>query len=227
MRSLRGIPDPTLALIVVFCSLTSVGAFLLDAFGLLEMPFTISFVSLPALVVTLVIAVWAGRFGRQHFLRRLYVGSVAGLLATLAYDALRAAIMVAVPGDFDPFRSHPNFGALILDTDPSTTSAHVTGWAYHFWNGISFGIVYVMLAGGARFWYALAWALALETATIVIYPNVFDISRSDWMFVSVSFAGHAVYGLGLGILSREWLTHIPWPRATWRLAMPDFRRGLT
>jgi hypothetical protein len=225
-RAVR-IPDPTLTIIVVLCSLTSVGAFLLEAFGLVGMPFTISFVSLPALLVTLVVAVWAGRLGRQHFLRRLYIGLVAGLIATLAYDAIRAAIMLAYPGDFNPFRSHPNFGALILDTSPETTAAHLAGWAYHFWNGISFGIIFVMLAGGARFYYALIWALALETATITIYPNVFDVSRSDWAFVSVSFLGHAVYGLTLGVLSREWLTHHAWPQRVWQISVPNLIRGLS
>jgi hypothetical protein len=227
MTNTLRLQDPTLTIIVVVCSLTSVGAFLLDAFGLLAMPFTISFISLPALLVTLVVAVWAGRFGRQYFLRRLYIGLVAGLIATLAYDAIRATIMVGYPGDFNPFRSHPNFGALILDTSPATTAAHLTGWAYHFWNGISFGIIFVMLAGGVRFYYALIWALALETATVTIYPNVFDISRSDWMFVAVSFIGHAVYGLTLGVLSREWLTHQPWPRDVWQVPMPNLRRGLS
>ena len=135
--------------------------------------------------------------------------------------------MVAHPGDFDPFRSHPNFGALILDTSPATSAAHIAGWAYHFWNGISFGIIFVMLAGGARFYYALVWALALETATVTIYPNVFDISRSDWMFVAVSFIGHAVYGLTLGVLGREWLTHQPWPQRIWQLPTPNLARGLS
>jgi len=215
-----------LTAIVVVCSLTSVGAFLLDVAELLAMPFTITAISLPALVLTLALSVWAGRVGRLLFLRRLYAGFAAGLVATLAYDAVRGAIMLAVPGDFNPFRALPNFGALILDTSAQTTGAHVAGWLYHFWNGISFAVNYALVAGGARFYYAFVWAMFLETMTLLVYPNAFAVSRSDAAFVGVSFVGHAVYGTTMGVLCRQWLSEGAMRGRPWSLAVPDWKRAL-
>lgn len=219
------VDDPVLSLVVAACSLMSVAAFLFEAFGWIAMPFMISFVSLPALVATLALAVWAGRVGRLDFLRRLYLGVVIGLLATLVYDGLRAIIYFATPASFDPFRAHPNFGALILDTSPHTTAATAAGWAYHFWNGVSFAVIFVMVAAGQRWYWALLWAMALETATVLVYPNVFEVNRTDVAFISVSFAGHAAYGTTMGVLGREWLAYRPRGESLWALSMLNVRRG--
>jgi hypothetical protein len=219
--------DPVLSVIVAVCSLMSVGAFLLDAFGIVGMPFTLSAVSFPALVLTVALAVWAGRMRRYDFLRRLYMGLVIGLIATLVYDALRGVVYVLTPTDFNPFRAHRNFGALILDTSPHTTGALVAGWVYHFWNGISFAVIFTMLAPGRPWYWALTWAMALETATVLVYPNVFGIDRTDIAFLSVSFAGHAAYGTTMGLLGREWLGLRAGRGSPWALSWPNLRRAFT
>jgi hypothetical protein len=69
----------------------------------------------------------------------------------------------------------------------------------------------------------VAWALALETATIITYPNLFDIDITRAGFISVSLIGHAVYGVTLGALAREWLR--PDIDGTWTLPRPNLRRG--
>jgi hypothetical protein len=219
--------DPLLSIIVAVSAFTSVAAFLLDAFGVVGMPFTLSAVSFPALVLIVALTVWAGRVGRYDFLRRLYAGLVIGLLATLVYDALRAIIYVLSPADFNPFRAHRNFGALILNTSPHTTSALTAGWVYHFWNGISFAVMFTMLAAGRRWYWALLWAMALETATVVVYPNAFEVDRTDIAFLSVSFAGHAAYGTTMGLLSREWLGRPRPGSSPWAIWWPNLRRAFS
>lgn len=222
-----GSADRLLRGVVVAASAAGVGAFVLDAYDVVAMPFTISFVALPGLLVTLALAAWAGRVGKWRFLRRLYVGVVAGLMATFAYDAMRLVVATATPASFDPFRAHPNFGALMLGTSPETTAALLAGWAYHFWNGISFGVMYALVAGGARYRWAVAWALTLETATIVVYPTVFELQRGDLGFVGVSVVGHLVYGIVLGILCRNWLGgDTDWSRPG-RLRRPNLEVGLS
>ncbi len=80
-------------------------------------------------------------------------GALAGLVATLALEAVR------YPGfrlGFMPGNLPDLMGVLLLDRFAEGPSAGSTlaGYAYHFWNGISFGIIFAVLAGrrhGQRF----------------------------------------------------------------------------
>ena len=214
---LERLTDPALTLLVLGCTAAGIGAFLLDVVGIVRMPWTLSFVSLPALVAVIAIAVWARRVAREPFFNRLVVGLVAGIIATLAYDAVRWAIQETAPLDYDGFRSINIFGSLILSRPESAVSARVAGWTYHFWNGVSFGVMYALVAGPARWYWGLAWGMSLELMMISIYPVAFAIQRSDPAFLAISMTGHAAYGAVLGLLCERWCDRGPLPmrRAAW------------
>jgi len=215
--SLGRLSDPALTLLVLGCTAAGIGAFLLDVAGIVRMPWTISFVSLPALVLVIAIAVWARRVARRPFFNRLVVGLVAGLIATLAYDGVRWAIQETAPLDYDGFRSINIFGSLILSKPETALDARIAGWTYHFWNGVSFGVMYALVAGPARWYWGLAWGLALELMMISIYPVAFAIQRSDPAFLAISMTGHAAYGAVLGLLAERWCDRAPLPvrRSAW------------
>lgn len=214
---LEWLTDPALTLLVLGCTAAGIGAFLLDVAGIVAMPWTISFVSLPALVVVVAIGVWAQRVARQPFFNRLAVGVIAGFIATLAYDGVRWAIQETAPLDYDGFRSISIFGSLILSKPETALDARIAGWTYHFWNGISFGVMYALVAGPARWYWGLAWGMALEMMMIGIYPVAFAIQRSDPAFLAISMTGHAAYGAVLGLLAERWCDRVPLPlrRAAW------------
>ena len=214
---LEWLTDPALTILVLSCTAAGIGAFLLDVAGIVAMPWTISFVSLPALVVVVAIGVWAQRVARQPFFNRLAVGVIAGFIATLAYDGVRLAIQETAPLDYDGFRSINIFGSLILSKPETALDARIAGWTYHFWNGISFGVMYALVAGPARWYWGLAWGMALEMMMIGIYPVAFAIQRSDPAFLAISMTGHAAYGAVLGLLAERWCDRVPLPlrRAAW------------
>ena len=214
---LEWLTDPALTLLVLGCTAAGIGAFLLDVAGIVAMPWTISFVSLPALVVVVAIGVWAQRVARQPFFNRLAVGVIAGFIATLAYDGVRLAIQETAPLDYDGFRSINIFGSLILSKPETALDARIAGWTYHFWNGISFGVMYALVAGPARWYWGLAWGMALEMMMIGIYPVAFAIQRSDPAFLAISMTGHAAYGAVLGLLAERWCDRgrVPVRRAAW------------
>ena len=201
---LEWLTDPALTLLVLGCTAAGIGAFLLDVAGIVAMPWTLSFVSLPALVVVVAIGVWAQRVARQPFFNRLAVGVIAGFIATLAYDGVRLAIQETAPLDYDGFRSISIFGSLILSKPETALDARIAGWTYHFWNGISFGVMYALVAGPARWYWGLAWGMALEMMMIGIYPVAFAIKRSDPAFLAISMTGHAAYGAVLGLTAERW-----------------------
>ena len=202
--ALDTLSDPALTLLVVGCTAAGIGAFLLDVAGIVRMPWTLSFVSLPALVLVIAIAVWAQRVSREPFFNRLLAGLVAGFIATLAYDGVRWALQETAPLDYNGFRSISIFGSLILSKPESALDARIAGWTYHFWNGISFGVMYALVAGPARWYWGLAWGMALELMMISIYPVAFAIQRSDPAFLAISMTGHAAYGAVLGLLAERW-----------------------
>ena len=147
----------------------------------------------------------------------------AGLIATLAYDLFRLPFVSArkwgiaslVP-PLDLFKVFPRFGAMILGQpveQPSySPTAHLIGWAYHFSNGLTFGVMYTAMIGeGARrpWGWAVLMAVGLELAMLLTpYPHVFGIQVGA-VFVAVTLAAHLIFGLVLGLLT-HWLSGV-WP----------------
>ncbi len=111
----RRLPSP--ALIAVGTAALSLGilAFLLDAAGWIGMPFTLTFVSLPGLLVVVVLAVYARRADEALVWGRLKNGLWAGLAGTLVYDALRGAVQLSGIFHYNAFRAIPLFGSLMTE----------------------------------------------------------------------------------------------------------------
>lgn len=182
----------------------SILALLLHAAGWLPMYFMIDVLGAPSIVLLLALGVYARRINEPVFLNRLFVGAWAGLLATFAYDGIRYVLWQANVFSFNPFISHPIFGTLITGLAESTTTAIVVGWAYHFWNGIGFGIMYTLVAGRARWWYAIVWALFLEIGWLTALPSALNFSLNREL-VALSLIGHTAYGIVLGLLARRFI----------------------
>ncbi len=91
------------------------------------------------------------------------VGLAAGALATVALEAIR------LPGfwlGFMPGNLPRLMGVLLLNqfaTGPSLKS-DIAGWAYHFWNGASFGLIYVLVFGTCRRWVGTVLGILLGWA---------------------------------------------------------------
>lgn len=156
-------------------------AILVHTFGPLSMSFTVPFVALPTAIV-LAGAVLVGR-GRRDRLRvfseRVIAGGAAGLLATLGYDAVRLGIRAAVPFEFDPFSAQYVFGGLMTGLPNGDPVAQVAGWAYHFWNGITFGVMYAVVRPRGGWATGLGWGLTLEALMLAAYPAFLEARLDD------------------------------------------------
>lgn len=168
-------------------------------------------VYLPAMLALVgVILHSRGRFPSLH--RRILVGLGAGLVATLALDAVRQAGVIHswLPGD-----SPVMFGRM------ATASAafavfYSVGLLVHYMNGASFGLIYAFVWGkrnsarNALFW-AVAWALVLELGMMTGPPmgpmvGLFGKAFAWPQLFLVTLAAHLLFGLTLGILSQHFLT---------------------
>ncbi len=132
------------------------------------------------------------------------VGAAAGVLATLAYDAVRWLLVTLLHWTFWPFDVFPIFGQAIGGTGLSSTQAIALGMLYHYTNGVMFAVAYTILFGTAGWWAGILWALGLEALMLSVYPGWLH-PKAFGEFVSVSMLGHVAYGAVIGSLGRAWL----------------------
>lgn len=142
-------------------------------------------------------------------------GLAAGAIATLALEAVR------LPGfflGFMPGNLPRLMGVLLLNQfalGPSAKS-DLAGWAYHFWNGASFGLIYVLILGTCRRWMGTAFGILLGIG-FMLSPVVsalgvgfMGLEFSKGFPITVTLA-HAAFGAVLGWLTAAWLGFIESP----------------
>ena len=185
---------------------TSGAGLIAATFLAIPLSFTAPFIVLPTAAVLVGIAM-AGRgdHARLHaFSRVIVVGAVAGVLATVAYDVSRPILRTVLGFTFDPFRAIHIFGELITGRPAGDAWAEVAGWTYHFWNGISFGMMFALVRpkGGAIS--GFLWAEFLQVLMMAVYPAFLKARLDDPGFLTLGIAGHGLYGIVLGVLVARW-----------------------
>lgn len=171
------------------------------------------FIFVPALIVLVVWALYDWQKGHGRLAQAVWIGLVGGLLAAMAYDVFRLPFVYSrqwglssVVPPMNLFKVFPRFGAMILgqplEQDQYSTSASLLGWAYHFSNGATLGVMYLAMIGDAvrRHWsWAVLMAVGLELGMLLTpYPQVFGIAVTA-QFVAVTMAAHGIFGVGLGL----------------------------
>ena len=166
--------------------------------------------SIGMLAIVIAITFWRGHRVLGH---RLVAGAAAGAVATLGLEAIRMTSFHfgGMPGDMPRL-----LGVLLTDRfmlGPSTFS-DVSGFAYHFWNGACFGLIFsVVLGKRSSVWtliYGQLIGLGFLASPAVVAMGVgFFASQMPVMIVTVILA-HLVYGLLLGFVLRRWLPECTW-----------------
>jgi hypothetical protein len=142
--------DPLLFLLTLGAAATSIAALLLQLAGIIRMPYTLSFMTAPGMIFLLGVQILAGRAGRPLIVNRLRVGLVAGLIGLVVYNGTRWVMGTLLSLTTSPLYSIFIFGSLITAKPADSMIAAVAGWLYHISNGITFGVMYTLLAGPAR-----------------------------------------------------------------------------
>jgi hypothetical protein len=132
--------------------------------------------------------------GRIARLTKRAIG--AGVAATLAYDATRFGIVAIAQWDIRPFFAIPRFGEQFVGTTAPEPVQWLVGLLYHQLNGIGFAVAYALVARRPRWGTAVGWALALEAAMVVMYPQWLGINITK-EFTMVSLGGHLAWGSAL------------------------------
>jgi len=203
-------------LIVFLLAATSLACLLADFYGICSMKLFTVAVFLPAMVLLMALGVFDFERGNGRLAAAVLIGAIAGLAAAVAYDVFRLPFVFArqwgiasVVPPLNLFKVFPAFGAMILGQPVQqaaySTTVSLIGWAYHFSNGMTIGVMYLALIGDARrrHWaWAIAVAVGLELGMLLTpYSRVFRIPVTV-NFVAVTMSAHAVFGVCLGLAAR-------------------------
>jgi hypothetical protein len=142
-------------------------------------------------------------------------GLAAGAVATIALEAIRlhGFWLGFMPGNLPRL-----MGVLLLDqfTAGPSLKSDIVGWAYHSWNGASFGLIYVLVFGTCRRWvgavFGVLIGLGFMLSPVVSSLGVgfLGLKFSRGFPVTVTVA-HAAFGLALGWLYAFWLGFVESP----------------
>ncbi len=137
-------------------------------------------------------------------------GMLAGLIATVALEIFREAgfRLGWMPGDLPRL-----MGVIMLEqfaTGPDLKS-DLAGWAYHFWNGGMFGLIFSLLIGKCKLWQGVLYGLLIGVG-FMLSPVVkslgigfFGVDFKDgYQFALTVTVAHAAFGLALSFLLIKW-----------------------
>ncbi len=188
------------------------GALLAKVYGVASMQTVTLWVFLPCAIGLLLAWLWGRRGGPSELADALVIGSLGGLIGTFGYDLIRVPFMLAGLRVFAPIEA---YGVWIASAAQSSVWTDLTGWAYHFSNGITFGVMYALVARGRHWGWAVGWAMVLETIALVSpFGTIFNLSGNPTA-IGIAYLGHVAYGVPLGLLvqrweqTRSWLSTVP------------------
>jgi len=167
------------------------------------MPFFLTFFGVPSVLGLFLLAAYARRINAKVFLNCLWVGLVAGLIGTLAYDGARWILTASNVFDYNGFKAILIFGSWITGQETHEVGAIWAGWIYHFWNGLSFGVFYTLMLGRRHWLFGVGYGLVMEVCMLGLFPMFVQVT-DQFDFIMLSLIGHVFYGLGLGLFAQRY-----------------------
>jgi hypothetical protein len=79
------------------------------------------------------------------------------------------------------------------------TPADFVGYAYHYWNGASFAVVYALVFGRTPWWGPLLYSVLFIDTGMMVFMRV-AMGPLTWGIGLVALFAHVVFGLILGVL---------------------------
>jgi len=193
-----------LRLIAVACAAVSGLSLVAHVLGFLPMPYFLEVFGIPSVFMLFALAAWARWVDAGIFVNGLGVGLWAGCVATAAYDGVRFLVERGHWFGYSGFVPILMFGSWITGQPTSSLAAKIAGWTYHYWNGVTFGIIYALTFGRRHWLFGIGYGIVLECCMLGLFPLFVPISRK-LDFIAISMIGHVAYGAVLGVLAQKYL----------------------
>jgi len=168
---------------------------------------------LPAIAVLLTTLLFARVRGYTRLVNRVLAGAAAGIIATAGLEAVRMYSFHhgGMPGDLPRL-----MGVLLTDqfmVGPSPFS-DTMGYAYHYWNGASFGIVFAVILGRKTVLWGIAYGLVIGTVFLMSPPvdalGIGFMGKDMPTMPLTVYIAHLAYGGILGWLCHRWVKNEGW-----------------
>jgi hypothetical protein len=184
---------PLTALAVIALAATSIGALLAELYDVTTMARFTWVITTPSLLALAVLS--RSTLPNQELKKRIQVGAVGGIVGTLGYDLVRIPFAVAGYRLFAPIDS---YGLLIAGADMSSPTSDTLGWLFHLSNGVTFGIMYAVVAARRHWAAGVAWGLILESAVVFSpFRERYGLSGQN-VSIAIAYGAHVAYGFPLG-----------------------------
>ncbi|MCG2462683.1 hypothetical protein K8352_18115 [Flavobacteriaceae bacterium F89] len=170
---------------------------------------------IPSVVLIFVLVLASHMLKFTTLKRQIITGIIAGITGTVGLEIFRIiGFRIGwMPGDLPKL-----MGVLLLDQfalGPNTTS-NIAGWAYHFWNGAAFGIIFSVLVGRGKIWIGalygflvgIGFMLGPVVKSLGIGAFGFQFKDGYQFFIVVSVA-HIAFGAVLGWLVYKMNSGVP------------------
>jgi hypothetical protein len=197
--------EQVLRLSLVACASVSLGALVAHVLGVLAMPFFLEVFGIPSLLAIYALAAFAKKINAGMLTAGLWVGLWAGLAATVVYDGVRFIVERGHLFGYNGFVPILMFGSWITGRPTTSAAAKVVGWAYHYWNGATFGVIYTLTLGRKRWLWGVGYGIVMECCMLGLFPLFLRVTNKI-DFIAVSMIGHLAYGAALGLLAQKYLT---------------------
>lgn len=174
-------------------------------FSLLVIRFLIPSIALIFLVIGM------SKYLKYEDVVRLSInGIAAGLISTVALEVFRESgfRLGTMPGDLPRL-----MGVLMLNQFASGPDiwSDLAGWAYHFWNGAAFGLIFSLILGQSKLWQGLVYGLLIGVVFMIspvvksLGIGLFGIEfKNGYQFALTVTIAHAAFGLALTLILKSW-----------------------
>ncbi len=136
--------------------------------------------------------------------QQIYNGMLAGLVATIGLEIVREIgfRLGGMPGDMPKL-----MGVLLLNRFAEGPGfwSNVAGWAYHFWNGACFGIIFSLFFGRPKIWSGIVYGFfigigfMISPVTRTLGIGAFGFQFKDgYQFITTVTLAHIAFGSILG-----------------------------
>jgi len=182
------------SVLAVALAATSIGALLADLYGLTSIATFARWLTLPAMIGLVVLgSIRRPELGEVQ--RRIRVGAVGGIAGIIGYDLVRIPFAAAGMRVFAPIDS---YGLLILNGHMASPWSNTVGWLFHLSNGITFGIMYAVVAARRHWGWGVLWGVTLETF-VIVSPFVERYALAGQATqITLAYGAHVAFGYPLG-----------------------------
>ena len=207
------------ATVIALAAATAAGAllFAIAASGVISLPSIIYHVAVPAAIVLALVLIAATAARWQRLAAGIVTGFWAGAASTVALEIVRETgfrAFSSMPGDLPMLMGVEITGTIMQG--PGIVS-DIAGWAFHFWNGAMFGVIFALIAGGFPRIRRGGWAAAglgafygvllgtgflLSPATTSTGAGIFGLTFGTKMAATV-YVAHIAFGGVLGALAHR------------------------